>query len=286
MPVRNGERYLRQALDAHLRQTFGDFQIVIGDNASTDATPEICLEFARSDERIVYHRHAVNLGAAGNFNAVFRMSTAELFKWSADDDVLLPGYLERCVELLDRDRRLSHAHCYTGEIDADGNRLGNQEDLLGLVDESPSRRLQASFRLVYPGSVWAVMRSAAVARTRLHGPYLGSDWNFIAEMLLQGGLGLVPEYLFFVRNHPGAFSSPANQGGTSKAQRLQWFSPGRRMPAFMSPAQSLYFFVEAVLKHPLPPRERLRCLRYIAARMGGKAARRLHLSGAPSGAAG
>jgi hypothetical protein len=107
----------------------------------------------------------------------------------------------------------------------------------------------------------------------------------MAEMLLQGGLGLVPEYLFFVRNQPAAFSSPANPGGTSKAQRLQWFSPGRRMPAFMSPAQSLSFFVEAVLEHHLPARDRLLCLRHIAVRMGGKAARRPRLSGAAGAAA-
>jgi hypothetical protein len=133
------------------------------------------------------------------------------------------------------------------------------------------------------------MRTAAVARARLHGPCLrsdrGSDWNFVAETLFQGGLGQVPEYLFFVRNHPGAFSSPPNRGGTSKTERLQWFSPGRRMPAFMSPAQSLYSLVEAVLEHHLPARERLLCLRHIAARLGGRSARRLRPSGA-AGAAG
>jgi glycosyltransferase involved in cell wall biosynthesis len=280
MPVHNGEGHLRQALDCHLAQTFEDFQIIIGDNASTDATPEICLEYARRDRRIVYHRHPENIGAAGNFNAVFRLSSAELFRWSADDDIMLPEYLARCIERLDADRSLSHCHCLTGEIDADGNRLGNQEELLTLVDSRPSRRLAASFRLIYPGSVWAVMRSECVARTALHGGYLGSDWNFIGEMLLQGGFGLVPEYLFFVRNHKGAFSFVGNQS-TSKTARLRWFAPHARLPAFLSPACSIYWLLVAVMKHPLPAGERVACLGHIAARTGRKAARVLHISGAP-----
>jgi glycosyltransferase involved in cell wall biosynthesis len=52
MPVYNGERYLPEALDSTLAQTFGDFELIICDNASTDRTEEICRDYAARDRRI------------------------------------------------------------------------------------------------------------------------------------------------------------------------------------------------------------------------------------------
>ncbi|MCI0563749.1 MAG: glycosyltransferase, partial [Nitrososphaera sp.] len=63
MPVYNGERYVKAALDAVLAQTFRDFELIISDNASTDATGEICREYAARDPRIRYSRNDENIGA-------------------------------------------------------------------------------------------------------------------------------------------------------------------------------------------------------------------------------
>ena len=52
MPVYNGARYLTSALDSLLAQTFADFELVISDNASNDATPAICRKFAAADPRV------------------------------------------------------------------------------------------------------------------------------------------------------------------------------------------------------------------------------------------
>ena len=54
LPVHNGERFLAQALDCLLTQTFRDFEIIIGDNASSDRTPQICHAYAQRDHRIRY----------------------------------------------------------------------------------------------------------------------------------------------------------------------------------------------------------------------------------------
>jgi glycosyltransferase involved in cell wall biosynthesis len=52
LPVYNGQRYLREAIESILGQSFGDFELIICDNASTDATPEICVEFEQQDGRV------------------------------------------------------------------------------------------------------------------------------------------------------------------------------------------------------------------------------------------
>ena len=93
LPVYNGERYLRQAIDSMLAQTFRDFELIISDNASTDRTREICLEYQKRDPRVRYFRNESNIGPAANFNLVFQRAHAEYFKWVAADDVCEPDFL-------------------------------------------------------------------------------------------------------------------------------------------------------------------------------------------------
>jgi len=50
MPVWNGEAFLSEAIDSILAQTYGDFVLVISDNASTDSTPDICRAYAKLDK--------------------------------------------------------------------------------------------------------------------------------------------------------------------------------------------------------------------------------------------
>ena len=78
LPVYNGERYLAEAFDCFLAQTFQDFEIIVCDNASTDRTAEICRSFAQRDPRIRYYRNEKNLGAIPNFNRVFELSRSRL----------------------------------------------------------------------------------------------------------------------------------------------------------------------------------------------------------------
>src|SRR2546422_787475 len=57
VPVYNGERYLGEALDSLLAQTYHDFELIICDNASTDGTGEIARSYASMDERVRYVRN-------------------------------------------------------------------------------------------------------------------------------------------------------------------------------------------------------------------------------------
>jgi glycosyltransferase involved in cell wall biosynthesis len=68
MPVYNEERYLEQALQSLLSQSFGNFELIFSDNASTDRTCEICLTYAAKDPRVPYSRMETNLGSSVNFN--------------------------------------------------------------------------------------------------------------------------------------------------------------------------------------------------------------------------
>ena len=75
----------------------------VTDNASTDNTKEVCLDYASRDQRIKYYRSHSNLGAVRNHNWCFLLSHGKYFKWAAHDDLLLPDYLRSCIEVLERE---------------------------------------------------------------------------------------------------------------------------------------------------------------------------------------
>ncbi len=94
VPVRDGEAFLELALRTVTRQTHGNLEIVISDNASTDATAEICQRFAREDPRIRYIRQSVTLPADENFRFVLDQCESEWFMWASHDDLRDENYVE------------------------------------------------------------------------------------------------------------------------------------------------------------------------------------------------
>src|SRR3712207_6191103 len=103
LPVYNGEKFIREAIDSILNQTFEDFELIISDNASTDETAAICQTYAAQDRRVRYFRNLENIGAAGNHNRVFEAASGKYFKWAAHDDLCGPNFVAECVNVLDRD---------------------------------------------------------------------------------------------------------------------------------------------------------------------------------------
>src|SRR5262245_1709934 len=103
-----------------------DFELVIADNASTDATEEVCRAAAGRDARVRYLRADENRGAAWNFNRVLRESSGGYFRWAAYDDLIAPTYLERLVEALDdAPRDVVLMQSLTSLIDEDGQPAGD-----------------------------------------------------------------------------------------------------------------------------------------------------------------
>jgi glycosyltransferase involved in cell wall biosynthesis len=100
MPVYNGARYIREALDSLLMQTFTDFELIISDNGSVDETEKICLEFSRRDSRVRYIRHNKNRGPTENFQFVLDQAVGQYFMWAAADDRRDPSCLERSMEVM------------------------------------------------------------------------------------------------------------------------------------------------------------------------------------------
>jgi glycosyltransferase involved in cell wall biosynthesis len=105
IPVFNGARFIRQAIESVLAQTFTDYELLISDNASVDSTAAICGEYAAHDSRIKFVQQEKNQGPFWNLKFVTEQATGRLLVWLAHDDALHRQFIEECVAYLDRNPR-------------------------------------------------------------------------------------------------------------------------------------------------------------------------------------
>ncbi|MEO1065186.1 MAG: glycosyltransferase [Actinomycetota bacterium] len=282
LPVYNGARFLDASIRSLRAQTYGDFELIIADNASTDESPDIIADHAADDDRITVVRSAQNLGAARNFNIAYERSRGELFKWASDDDVCEPEYLARCAAALDERPDAVWCQSRIGLVDPEqveltvGPAVGSgmsyvvADPARGESAEAPTRgdaaahrRLQAVLLETVGDGNWDVfglVRRTAMERTGLQRPHYGADKVFVAELALQGAFVEVDEPLFLGRLHERASGAL----DTVAAQRA-WIDPLGRASFTLPRLQLLRAHLGAVLRADLPPAERARCLRVIGA---------------------
>ncbi|MDB4278686.1 glycosyltransferase [Deltaproteobacteria bacterium] len=228
LPVYNGERHLAEALDSILAQDFGDFELIISDNASTDATQDICEAYARRDPRITYSRLPENVGAARNYNRTYHMSTGRLFKWAAHDDRLHPAFLSRCVGAFDSfGSPPAIVHPKAEFIDEDGLVIGPDRDSMRADSEYPFiRAFQTLQAMNMAASVFGVCNKEILDRTGLIRSFIASDYVLLLEAGMLGKIiQLEGEPLFQKRIHQG-MSRKAN---VSDRDVLDWFDPQARL---------------------------------------------------------
>lgn len=122
LPTYNRPELLSRVLDGFRNQTFGDFELIISDNASPNPeVKQLCERYAAQDARFRYVRQPVNQGAERNFWFVYDQARAPLFLWASDDDLWPADFLERGVGALKANPWASAWFCQVVNIDASGD---------------------------------------------------------------------------------------------------------------------------------------------------------------------
>jgi glycosyltransferase involved in cell wall biosynthesis len=263
LPVYNGERYLRESLDALLAQTWTDFELVISDNASTDSTADICTTYANRDERIRYVRQPVNVGAGPNHNLLVPLARGRYFKWASHDDLYAERLLEKCIGVLDGAADVVLAHSWDAVIDDAGKVLRSVPYDLATDDPDPAVRLRSLLRTPGGNDFYGVIRTDVLRRVGPHRSYYNADRTFMAGLVVRGRFRQVPEVLYHRRDHPGRASragAPRDRAAALDPRRAR---PLRHVLPVMY-AEYVAGMAKAVMRAPLPPRDRARCLREVA----------------------
>jgi glycosyltransferase involved in cell wall biosynthesis len=310
LPVYNGENFLAESLEALLGQTYEDFELIISDNASSDATADICRRYGKQDSRIRYIRQSRNIGLAPNHNYVFGQARGELFKWAAADDLYGRDLLQRCVSALDEHPDVVLAHSWEAAIDESGNvtqslgyplatdspsaperfrsilfgssGLFDRGTLLGSNGSAASSEhaAHALIRVDNRGILracdeYGVIRIDVLRRVAPLGSYHHSDRIVVCEIALHGPFHMTPDWLYFRRE----YADRAYNTSPSVRARCAILDPARanrlRHPTARLLTEYLWGYVAAIRRAPLSAADRRECYRYLTQWAADRAACRV-----------
>lgn len=199
----NEEKHLAHTLDSILRQPFGDYEIIIADNASEDDTPLIAAQYAETDSRIRHMRHARNIGALQNYNSLVKSARGQYFVLAGAHDLWSDNFLNNLIEALEQRPEAVLAHGRTIWIDEEGKKLDRH---CGYIDTSGAANAVARFNMTIWGNqhaMYGMYRLAALRKTRLQLEIIGSGAVMLGELALYGDIIVVPEATWFRRMNRG-----------------------------------------------------------------------------------
>ena len=257
MPCYNSERWLEQAVDSLLAQTFGDFELIVCDNASIDSTWEILQRYARVDSRVRAHRNAENLGASANYNRVFELATGPYFKWASSNDWCAPVFLQVCYDALESDEGAVAACPRAALFDTRIDEAQPYAHGLDLRQDDAVERFIGALAIRRNITMNGLMRSTALRKTEMVRPYYGSDCVMVAALAMQGKLLEIPQTLLFMNDTPSTatWKMPA-------PEVRRHFTGSTRAMTHQS-ARNWFGYWRAVRSAPLTKSQRLRLSRYL-----------------------
>lgn len=205
-------KFLYEAIDSVLKQTYNDFELIIVDDCSPEDLKSIVDKF--SDPRIRYYRNKKNCGAVDvvdNWNICLSYCTGEYVICMGDDDRLLPCCLEEYVKLIGKYPGLEVYHAWTEIIDEKGNTLSLQEPRpeyeggLSMIINRWSGRLQ------YIGDFCFKAKALKDYGGYYKLPFAwASDDISAARAALKGGVANMQVLGFQYRNSPATISNNKN----------------------------------------------------------------------------
>ena len=218
IPTYNRAHYLAYAVKSVLDQTYGDFELVVCDDASQDNTPEIIASFP--DSRLRYIQHPENIKRTRNMRSGFEVATGEYFIKFDDDDALAPDFLAKTVAILDQHPGVDFVCTNHWVINQNGKRMeaATQENAArwgkdrlqsGLITDL--LRETYYYQSLQVGST--LFRRACLTEVDYMRPQADGceDFDLLVRIAIAGKHGyFLPEYLMEYRFHGGQNSLKQN----------------------------------------------------------------------------
>lgn len=226
IPTFNYGEFISEAIQSVLSQSFSDFELIVVDNASTDATADLMETFARSDPRIRFYRNAENVGIVKNFNRALEYATGDYVKVLCADDLLAPSALERSLALIQSDPVVSLVTTGRLLVDFRLQPIGYSSycSKEGSIDGGKviDRCLFGTNYVGEPSAVLFRRRQVAQGFDENY-PHL-LDMAMWFHLLEQGRLACVPEPLTYIRQHARQLTQDNRRSGQLVEDKKRIFS--------------------------------------------------------------
>ena len=201
IPAYNAERFIEQTINSVLIQSYENWEVVVFDNASNDATVSVVEKF--QDSRISCIKNQTNVGAIGNHNIALKFATSDYFKILSADDVLAPGVLAKQVAALEENPEVGLVTCNCVNTDENLVHAFETKYLPGLWEGNAAIAMCAkkvANLIGAPSNL--MMRRSAVGDVRFDPSlkWLG-DLDFACQILKSCSYRNIDEIGFLYRRH-------------------------------------------------------------------------------------
>jgi glycosyltransferase involved in cell wall biosynthesis len=202
MSVQDGERYLRAAIESILDQGFADFEFLILDDASSDASRAMIASY--DDPRIRLIENERNLGLTRSLNRGIRLSQGAYIARMDADDLSLPDRLQKQVDFLDADPRCAVVASFSKRIDRSAAEVGV---LKSPIEEEEIRRSLRRGNCLTHGSV--MMRRQSLESVGLYDETMthSQDYDLWLRLSEEHRICCIPEFLYAWRDHGDSITS-------------------------------------------------------------------------------
>ncbi len=192
----NGERYIRESIDSCLSQTYGNFELIVVNDGSTDRTSEILAGY--SDPRIRVIQHETNKKLPAALNTGFRASRGEYLTLTSDDNRYAPNALSVLVEALQSRPQVGLVYSGYRLIDEHGNFIRN---VLAEPPELLNRKCVVGASFLFRRQVYQVIGDF---NEELFGI---EDYEYWLRIAQRFRIEAIDDILYDYRVHPASLTS-------------------------------------------------------------------------------
>lgn len=202
MPTFNAEKYLGEAIESLLRQTFTNFELIIVNDGSTDNSAQVAAWYQARDSRVRL-LHQSNSGTAASMNRGCRLARGKYIARMDSDDVCHPLRLERQVDFLEKNPDISICGTWMHAFQ------GKKKTLLSFPTDPDIAKSMLLFQLSVVGGSIMFTRDMYLQTGVRNKPNVGAtdDYLFVVEFSKHSRVASIPEPLYLYRIHPAQIST-------------------------------------------------------------------------------
>lgn len=241
MAVYNGEKHLKAAMDSLLSQTLSDFECIVIDDASTDATPMLLAAYAQKDARVKVYRNEENLRLAASLNRGVRLACGEYIVRMDADDICLPDRLQRQLAFMQAHTDIGLSYCKHFLL------RGDRVTPCGLGRRCDAESVRAMFLFFDP-----VLHPGVIVRRALMQRYAydpartcTEDMDLWTRMLADGvRIACQDAYLMLYRVHDTSITATTKERQAKEVAEIERVFYERLL--FSPTAAQLSFFIDRI----------------------------------------
>lgn len=251
MGVYNTKKYVSQAIDSILKQTYVDFEFIIIDDKSNDGVSDILRKYAKKDKRIRLYHNKQNLGLTKNLNVGLKKARGEYIARMDADDVALPKRFAEEVRFLDAHPEIALVGTWADVINKDNKVIG---EIKYAPDHKTIRRnMTERSQIIHPS---VMFRKSIIRKVGVYDPNLrtAQDYEYFARIMSQFQVANIPKKLMQYR-----WDFAQNEGFKKNRQQEinGWVGRWRMFTKYHWPAWYIIYTIKPAVAFCIPSSWRL-----------------------------